>query len=466
MKDCHLNHRREFLRQSAAGAVGLIAGQSVLNRTFAATTGWATGMQINDSIDNLRVVCCNDSAMIKSDVTNWTFANQNSAVDKARLQSNMDEMAKTLAQKSTAADAWAAIFRKPASKQWSQVKAAIKVNTINQAIMPRAAVIGKICTVLNTLGVPYSSIVIYDGNSHYSNYAYLYSNYSGGDIPAGVVVSRYNDSLSGIISTPVPDGFGNHNCTANIANGAIDILVNCTVNKGHDSFSGGCTLSMKNHFGTFSADDHSSVGYITAINKSDAIVGGTPARQQLCIVDALWSSVTGPNDPPSHRIDRLIMGTFGGAVDYLVVKKIRGTIMGATHNNAAIQRFMTDFGFTSTQFSTLDLVTVSPAGTSSAVQSSIDKKEIGLSIILQNGFYQSAQASLRLPYTGSPIFIEIFDSRGRLIRELQPSRWAERDLMIVWNGCSNTGLRAPAGTYVIRAMSAQAFSTGSLLLAR
>jgi hypothetical protein len=183
-------------------------------------------------------------------------------------------------------------------------------------------------------------------------------------------------------------------------------------------------------------------------------------------VDALWSSVTGPNDPPSHRTDRLVMGTFGGAVDYLVVNKIRATIMGATHNNAAVQRFMTDFRYTATQFSTLDLINVLPAGTSNTIRQSIDNKEMSLCIILQNGFYQSAHANLSLPYTGSPIFVEIFDSRGRLVRELKPAQWAERDLMIVWDGCSSSGMRAPAGTYVVRAMSAQAFSTGSLLLAR
>jgi len=58
----------------------------------------------------------------------------------------MDKMAMALAQKATANEAWATIFRKPAAKTWANVKVAIKA--------PGSfATVNKICKELNRLGV-------------------------------------------------------------------------------------------------------------------------------------------------------------------------------------------------------------------------------------------------------------------------------------------------------------------------
>ncbi len=46
---------------------------------------------------------------------------------------------------------------------------------------------------------------------------------------------------------------------------------------------------------------------------------------------------------PDARLDRLVMGTFGGAVDYLTVKKIREPLLEADHKH--VERFVTEFGY-------------------------------------------------------------------------------------------------------------------------
>ena len=62
---------------------------------------------------------------------------------------------------------------------------------------------------------------------------------------------------------------------------------------------GGCSLCMKNHFGTFinqgtergtggaSSTGLHSLDAVFSINKHATILGGNPVRQQLCIVDGL-----------------------------------------------------------------------------------------------------------------------------------------------------------------------------------
>ncbi len=57
------------------------------------------------------------------------------------------------------------------------------------------------------------------------------------------------------------------------------------------------------------------------MNKSNAILGGSPVRRQLCIVDSIWGMKKGSLGEPDTQLCSLIMGTFGPAVDYLTAKK-------------------------------------------------------------------------------------------------------------------------------------------------
>jgi hypothetical protein len=348
--------RRDFLKVAGMGTAGATLGPLAFS-PMAGTNVWTPGTAINPNISNLRVVCCYDPAMVSQTPTNWSVATQNTAVNKIVIAANMDVMAKSLTQKATAAEAWAAIFMKPAAKGWPQVKVAIKVPVLVTTNCPRVAIMDKLCRELNALGVPFSSITIYDGAS---NAQPVYNSFVGSALPAGVIVSSNNSALGGTVNVQVA-ALGSFTCTANIASGSVDILINIATNRGHNPEFGNCTLTLKNHYGTFAPADHSSVNYLLALSQNDAILGGTPPRQQLCIVDSLWASVAGPANNPDQTTARLVMGTFSPVVDYLTIKKIREQVMSATHNAAVVDRFATDFGYTTTDYATAVFVDVPPA---------------------------------------------------------------------------------------------------------
>jgi hypothetical protein len=349
--------RREFMQRTAVGMAGILA----MNHAIFGESGKCKGifrprMPVNPLIDNLRVVCGVNKAMITGDPSSWNMEGQNKFVDGIQVEHTMDSMACTLSQKGSPDEAWKTIFRKPVVKEWSGVKAAIKVNCIGKN-HPRIAVVNKVCCELHRSGVPFENICIYDGCS---NAQPLYSIYVGKVLPPGIVVSDKNKALGGTIEVNIPDTKQSaHNCTRAIADGTIDIVVNISVNKSQDENVGKTTLTLKNHAGTFSPYPiHFGGGldYIMAFNKSDAFWGGSPVRQQLCIVDTLWaSSKGGPWSVPDNRLDRLVMGTFSGAVDYLTAKKIREPLMRVNHG--PIDRFVRDFGYEETELN--DLLTVS-----------------------------------------------------------------------------------------------------------
>jgi hypothetical protein len=126
---------------------------------------------------------------------------------------------------------------------------------------------------------------------------------------------------------------------------------------------------MKNHLGTFinqgtetGTGDASSTGLhsldaVFNINKHAAILGGSPVRQQLCIVDGLLAN-GGNSAVWSIRTDRIVMGTFAPIVDYFTATKIllNSTIMaggpmpaaGVTSAATLVPQFLTSFGYAAT----------------------------------------------------------------------------------------------------------------------
>jgi hypothetical protein len=258
----------------------------------------------------------------------------------------MDAMAMQLAQVATADAAWKAIFR--SSKAWAATKVAIKINGIEPRVMASVAVIEKFCNVFTGLGVLPANIFIYDGSSlGAAGIPTLTSYFSATDTTKIPGVVGNNSILGGTTNAPIPGG-SSAACTANIANGTIDILVNIANNKGHNlAWTGYTTLCMKNHFGTFPPTH--DLNYMFNINKSDAFLGGIPVRQQLCFVDSLLA-ISGKMNTgsPDKQPNYLIMGTFGPAVDYLTVKKVREAILGSTHTAATIDSYITTFGYATT----------------------------------------------------------------------------------------------------------------------
>jgi hypothetical protein len=352
MKHFNSISRRGFLAAAVAGTGGLLAGG------FMPVRGEEIGAgkrQVNPRIDNLRVVCCRDPAMIREDPRNWDFASQNVPVNADKVRAAMNAMACSLAKKNTPAAAWAAVFQKPAAKTWAKVKVAIKVNAFAKN-NPRVAVVDAVCRALLGLGVQPSNILVYDGTC---NAKEMYGPFIGNGLPAGIKASVKNDLLGGMVKTDVPAPYaGKFKCSAALANGTIDILVNIATNKG--SAFAGTTMTMKNHAGTFEPMPiHFGGGlkYIIAFNKSEAILGGTPVRQQLCIVDSLWAMTKGPFGVPNKRPCALSMGTFSPAVDYVVARRIREPDMGCKHPES-LNRIMSEFGYSG--FEHLDFITVNP----------------------------------------------------------------------------------------------------------
>jgi hypothetical protein len=362
----HSFSRRFFLTASAAGIGGLALAKFFPALGEENNCAWVDGMQINPAIDNLRVVNCTDPAMITADPLKWDIISQNAFVVAERVRANIDAMACALAQKTSPTEAWAVIFRKPDTKQWSEVKVAIKPNASGINNNTRVAVIGTVCSALTGLGVMPENIAMY-GCSRNGDTATGYRPYVGKELPNGIVLSDKHESMGGTVKTRIPKPqAGEFPCAAALANGTIDILVNIGTNKGHifDSV-GGLSLTMKNHCGSFEIPvakhfTQDGLKFIIAINKSNAVLGGAPVRQQLCIVDSLWGMKKGPTGVPTMRLNSLSMGTFGPAVDWVVMKKIREPLMGCKHPTF-ISTIMTEFGYQPSQFEKLDFVNVQPA---------------------------------------------------------------------------------------------------------
>jgi hypothetical protein len=326
-------------------------------------------MQVNPNIDNKRVVCCFDTKMLTSSPATG-FDAQNAAVDAARVSSNLDQMAMQLAQKTTATEAWAAIFRTGANKTWATTKVAIKTNAIlgTNGNHPRVAVIKKICDVfVDQLKVPAANIVLYDANSDASK---IYTTYASLTDATKIraVVSAKAQSLGGMVDVTIANvAIAGRAITgvADLVNGVVDILVDIAIVKRHSgpgtSYSfGSCSLCMKNHLGTFinkgsetGAGDASATGLhslaaIFEINKHPAVLGGNPVRQQLCIVDGLLANANGAGGTWDQRVDRLVMGTFAPTVDYLTATKIMNDVMAKPDANNNLPKFLTEFGYTTT----------------------------------------------------------------------------------------------------------------------
>ncbi|MBN1578308.1 MAG: DUF362 domain-containing protein [Chitinispirillaceae bacterium] len=445
-------NRRSFLQKSVAGAAAITAGGVKFSNVFSAPAAWTDGMQINPAIDNKKVVCCYDTGMLNSDIEDVsTFRLQNNAVITSKVESNMDVMAKTLADKSDAAAAWATIFRKPDSKEWGEVKVAIKVNCIYTMIMPRIAIVGKVCQELIRLGVASANITVYDACSGATGNG-KYTPYIGNGLPTGVVVSNGTQKVS------VTVGSGQQSCTTVVTQ--CDILVNCAVNKGHGQGRGGFTLTMKNHTGTMKFSCPSNLTEMIDQNKSDAILGGSPVRQQLCIVDSLWAAVQGPGSAPTHTPCRIVMGTFGPMVDIAVARQIRENIMNAPHNTTAITSILSGFGYSESDINWSEF-TQDPVREKNRLNSRYADRPFR--ILMENGNIRSTMAQFTLPVDARMVKVSVIDLKGKLVRELIVD--ARGMDYLLWDGLTRHGTPVRSGSYTVRFYAAGGVQRGTIIVA-
>jgi hypothetical protein len=344
--------RRDFLK--AGIGIGISTLAMGWSREMPAGSEPRPKVKVHPEVDDLLVVGVTDPSMTRGHEPHSSWARQEELVVTKAVWENMDKMACGLSGLKDPQKAWRQIFIKPPGKSWGDVTVAIKTNNI--ALQhTRSAVMAKVCRVLTEiLGVKAENIHIYDA-IHGSGMSRT-TPFSG--LPEGV---RIEDAWGGVTTfTAVPkpwrDGKSRSKCIAPLVEGKVDILVNIALCKGHSSRFGGFTMTMKNHFGTFSprpGHEEGSEDYLIAINKTQEILGPMDSksgrvlfpRQQLCIVDALWASKGGPGGNPTHQPNFLAMGTFSPVVDYLVATEFRGERMGWKPEPEVVSRFLEEFGY-------------------------------------------------------------------------------------------------------------------------
>ena len=344
--------RRSFIQKSVVTGVGIAAFPMIFIPK--ARAHWAPKTIVHPNVDNLRVVGVTDPKMtMGAEQIPLTWADQEKLVNKKAVEENMDKIACGLADTRNEGEAWRAIFIKPPLKSWSDTVVAIKTNYLGVQFT-RSAVMAKTCHVLtDILGVVPSNIHIYDACTGQNMDRTPFQG-----LPQGVRLERDWGGIQTTTSVPPPSIESKSRCVKHLVSGAVDILINISMCKGHQFTYGNFTMTMKNHFGTFSPNPghdtpKASLDYLIAINQTPEILGTMDdktgkvlfPRQQLCLVDALWASEDGPGSRPSHQPNFLAMGVLSPVVDYVVATQFRGKKMGWEPNKDVIRRMLSGFGY-------------------------------------------------------------------------------------------------------------------------
>jgi hypothetical protein len=483
MTEKHSESRRAFLKTTTASAAGVAAGGIFPATVLARQGAWTQGMVINPAIDNLKVVSCKDPAMFSTiPVAFKTFGDIDKCVNAAVVHANMDEMAKALAKSAampnpSAAQAWATIFQRPEKHDFPQALVAIKVNANNTCVVPCTAIVNKLALELHNLGVPYANIIVYDGCTTAAGSAKY--NYAGSPIRTDIKVSDGNSLLhtsdaanqqeSAAVPAPYKTTGGTSPCTTDVAKGVVDILINVGTNKGNGALFGEVTLSMKNHYGTFTPVHE--YNYLIGINKSDAILGGTPPRQQLAVIDSLTSVTvmdpTGAIDTADKWPRRLVMGTFSPAVDYITVKKVRQAEMGIKPlPNSLADDFLIQFGYTPQQRDAMTLIDVPPASTHASYAASRHEHSDAVSLQISGGSITSSTVTVEFPASEEIREVLIVNANGRLVRAIHASGGGSNSRVLIWDGITNTGEAAHSGRYEVLIRGERSQRSGSFILKR
>lgn len=344
--------RRSVLKSSVAGAAAFSAPWLFSRRCAEALQ---PGTTQHPEVDGLRAIGVHDPRMIDGRATNIAWDRQDAMVKTGVVQENMDKMACVLTEETDPSKAWRRIFLKPPGKGWSDVVVAFKCNQ-NAQQHGHSAVVAKLCHVLTDLiGVKAHNIHLYDA-CHGKNMPER-TPYKG--LPEGINLESRWGGYNVKVDVPAPykGGSGQLRCLDPLAKGKIDILVNIGVCRGTLYEFGAFSQATKNHFGTFNPKPaHAGDGggdYLVSINKAPAILGETDPktgkvlfpREQLTVLDALWSAEKGPGGVPPTQSSRLYMGTFGPVLDYQVATEFRRDTMGWRINEDLTKRLLSDYGF-------------------------------------------------------------------------------------------------------------------------
>lgn len=228
-------------------------------------------------------------------------------------------------------------------------------------------------------------------------------------------------------------------CVRELADGSMDILINLAVNKGHGIKEyGNYTACLKNHIGTLvfnhpnqkrdvwpeTLPSSERLPLLADMNKSSAIMGGVPTRQQLCFVDSIWGSNNSnvPGNEDIVHLYRLVMGTHPALVDYLLVKDIRANkdIMPDAReiNWDALNQFMDSFGYDTgspdiQDLHLIDALAYEPTTLRELHQSSV--RRIGVTVESRRAS-RAVSLALEIGRGQKKLSLEIRTLQGKLVR--------------------------------------------------
>jgi len=351
-------------------------------------------------------------------------------------------------------DAWKKIFYLPAGKAYSAAKVCIKINAMHTPYAGDAEICAHVCDKLNELGVPYGNITMFDSGGFTDRTApSKKANFKA-------VNSAVNwDGDKSMVS--VPAGSEKFGCYSKLGNGTYDMMVNFAPHKGHRSF-GQLTAALKSIVGTWhhapgtgslkrggsqpDANDHATPVYAMKVNKSDLMLN----THRLHIINSTRASVNNPNTNDKYP-GILIMGTFAGAIDWLIADKIRRPLGlptgpnpgGYKLHNQAPQQCEPEYYIEGFGYKTSD-----PRWINASDGVADAKRTMGRHA---NGLYQTAFSINQGPlieigcsgyHSGT-----IIDFHGRKIASFDGSgykTYAVRDIM------HKRGIKSARGTYFVR----------------
>lgn len=454
--------RRNFLKATAAGGAGLIVSDGILKTAFSKEESVSRrGIEINPNINNLRVVYIEDSAMLENgtSTTFGTFSAANDKVDADKVKENMDKIACALANNADVQTAWETIFQKPANKDWGDLKIAIKPNcaagSSNGQSYPHAliAIINTVCNVLIGFGAKGSNMTIYDICDFSKSPSTFY--------PA-------NSMVSGIkFAGP---GSGTYNTSPYKASTVVrdaDIIINIASCKGHSQV-GKTTLTLKNHIGTMKLECPDDVQDMIDIHNSEAILGNpvpgsVPPKQQLAIIDCLWTAKDGPTKPPDKSPCMIVMGTLSPAVDCFTAIKLRLEKWSYSGTRSTFISYCTRYGYDADDDiepllvdpspdpddlgrAWLDANEWSPTGIQQNSSSTLKNTVIKFSVIGAN--FKPITQNILLNQGENIKSISIVNMKGRIIRNL--SLPSNNENLLTWDARNQQGRIVSASTYILK----------------
>ena len=203
---------------------------------------------------------------------------------------------------------------------------------------------------------------------------------------------------------------------------------------------------------------------------ANAIIGGTPPRQQLCIVDSLWAdNSNNPDGNPTGVVNRLVMGTFAGAVDYLTSIKIKQDIMTTamkitnTMDLAQIAKFLTLFGYTTADVADT-WVPITPGTVLTDPSAPLRQSSRILEVRLAGRSGGAAMTRFGLPHeTTGAVNVHIYDVRGRSVRKISAHVQGNRTALS-WDGKNETGTTVAAGVYQVHVSAEHYTDNGKIII--